>query len=176
MLLFMDLAYGNMFQVYTSDLTSLITWTCPRCKGHTKVTRLWATRVCAALLLLFVLIVSTFSLASNCPFLFALLMQGFEVIEIIVDVENCLQVCYLLFLCKQSSFVCTLCLIKNDFLLKNVQAFVGVSPDPRSIIVAFRGTQEHRYRKCSIMHSIIIHQRLVPYGYVFSHHPSIHVF
>nr|CAB3492166.1 unnamed protein product [Digitaria exilis] len=60
--------------VYTSDLTSLITWTCPRCKGHTK---------------------------------------GFEVIEIIVDVENCLQ------------------------------AFVGVSPDPRSIIVAFRGTQQH---------------------------------
>lgn len=28
-------------------------------------------------------------------FLFALLMQGFEVIEIVVDVENCLQVKYL---------------------------------------------------------------------------------
>ncbi|TKW02200.1 hypothetical protein SEVIR_8G230300v4 [Setaria viridis] len=60
--------------VYTSDLTSLFTWTCPRCKGHTK---------------------------------------GFEVIEVIVDVENCLQ------------------------------AFVGVAPDPRSIIIAFRGTQQH---------------------------------
>ncbi|AQK48686.1 Lipase [Zea mays] len=60
--------------VYTSDLTSLFSWTCPRCKGHTK---------------------------------------GFEVIEIIVDVENCLQ------------------------------AFVGVAPDPRSIIIAFRGTQQH---------------------------------
>ncbi|CAO2149992.1 unnamed protein product [Urochloa humidicola] len=60
--------------VYTSDLTSLFTWTCPRCKGHTK---------------------------------------GFEVIEVIVDVENCLQ------------------------------AFVGVAPDPHSIIIAFRGTQEH---------------------------------
>ncbi|XP_025828534.1 lipase-like [Panicum hallii] len=60
--------------VYTSDLTSLFTWTCPRCKGHTK---------------------------------------GFKVIEVIVDVENCLQ------------------------------AFVGVSPDPRSVIVAFRGTQQH---------------------------------
>ncbi|WVZ50055.1 hypothetical protein U9M48_001350 [Paspalum notatum var. saurae] len=60
--------------VYTSDLTSLITWTCPRCKGHTK---------------------------------------GFEIIEIIVDVESCLQ------------------------------AFVGVAPDPRSIIIAFRGTQQH---------------------------------
>ncbi|KAL6908086.1 hypothetical protein ACP4OV_002256 [Aristida adscensionis] len=62
--------------VYTSDLTSLFTWTCPRCKGHTK---------------------------------------GFEMIEIIVDVENCLQ------------------------------AFVGVAPDPHSIIIAFRGTQQHRY-------------------------------
>ncbi|XP_024310813.1 lipase isoform X3 [Brachypodium distachyon] len=60
--------------VYTSDLTSLLTWTCPRCEGHTK---------------------------------------GFEMIEIIVDVERCLQ------------------------------AFVGVAPDPRSIIIAFRGTQEH---------------------------------
>ncbi|VAH91979.1 unnamed protein product [Triticum turgidum subsp. durum] len=60
--------------VYTSDLTSLLTWTCPRCEGHTK---------------------------------------GFEMIEIIVDVEKCLQ------------------------------AFVGVAPDPRSIIIAFRGTQEH---------------------------------
>jgi len=60
--------------VYTSDLTSLFTWTCPRCKGHTK---------------------------------------GFKVIEVIVDVENCLQ------------------------------AFVGVAPDPQSVIVAFRGTQEH---------------------------------
>ncbi|KAK3120653.1 hypothetical protein QOZ80_9AG0691520 [Eleusine coracana subsp. coracana] len=60
--------------VYTSDLTSLFTWTCSRCKGHTK---------------------------------------GFEVIEIIVDVENCLQ------------------------------ALVGVAPDPRSVIIAFRGTQQH---------------------------------
>ncbi|KAM0913867.1 hypothetical protein ACQ4PT_011891 [Festuca glaucescens] len=60
--------------VYTSDLTSLLTWTCPRCQGHTK---------------------------------------GFKMIEIIVDVERCLQ------------------------------AFVGVAPDPRSIIIAFRGTQEH---------------------------------
>ncbi|KAF0896170.1 hypothetical protein E2562_019663 [Oryza meyeriana var. granulata] len=60
--------------VYTSDLTSLFTWTCPRCQGDTK---------------------------------------GFEMIVIIVDVENCLQ------------------------------AFVGVAPDPQSIIIAFRGTQEH---------------------------------
>ncbi|CAM0874088.1 unnamed protein product [Alopecurus aequalis] len=60
--------------VYTSDLTSLLTWTCARCEGHTK---------------------------------------GFEMIEIIVDVERCLQ------------------------------AFVGVALDPRSIIIAFRGTQEH---------------------------------
>ncbi|XP_044981220.1 lipase-like isoform X2 [Hordeum vulgare subsp. vulgare] len=60
--------------VYTSDLTSLLTWTCPRCEGHTK---------------------------------------GFEMIEIIVDIEKCLQ------------------------------AFVGVAPDPQSIIIAFRGTQEH---------------------------------
>ncbi|KAG8090270.1 hypothetical protein GUJ93_ZPchr0011g27208 [Zizania palustris] len=60
--------------VYTSDLTSLFMWTCPRCQGDTK---------------------------------------GFEMIEIIVDVENCLQ------------------------------AFVGVAPDPQSIIIAFRGTQEH---------------------------------
>jgi hypothetical protein len=60
--------------VYTSDLTSLFTWTCSRCKGHT---------------------------------------MGFEVIEIIVDVENCLQ------------------------------AFVGVAPDPQSVIIAFRGTQQH---------------------------------
>ncbi|KAB8116024.1 hypothetical protein EE612_056949 [Oryza sativa] len=60
--------------VYTSDLTSLFAWTCPRCQGGTK---------------------------------------GFEMIEIIVDVENCLQ------------------------------AFVGIAPDPQSIIIAFRGTQEH---------------------------------
>uniref|UniRef100_A0A0E0MHT3 Fungal lipase-type domain-containing protein n=1 Tax=Oryza punctata TaxID=4537 RepID=A0A0E0MHT3_ORYPU len=60
--------------VYTSDLTSLFAWTCPRCQGDTK---------------------------------------GFEMIEIIVDVENCLQ------------------------------AFVGIAPDPLSIIIAFRGTQEH---------------------------------
>ena len=32
-----DLACLNEFQVYTSDLTSLLTWTCPRCEGHTKV-------------------------------------------------------------------------------------------------------------------------------------------
>uniref|UniRef100_A0A453HVW4 Uncharacterized protein n=1 Tax=Aegilops tauschii subsp. strangulata TaxID=200361 RepID=A0A453HVW4_AEGTS len=38
--------------VYTSDLTSLLKWTCPRCEGHTK---------------------------------------GFQMIEIIVDVEKCLQ-------------------------------------------------------------------------------------
>lgn len=31
--------------------------------------------------------------------LLVLLMQGFEMIEIIVDVENCLQVHYLIFFC-----------------------------------------------------------------------------
>lgn len=34
---FIDLGYINVFQVYTSDLTSLFLWTCPRCKGYTKV-------------------------------------------------------------------------------------------------------------------------------------------
>lgn len=35
-------------------------------------------------------------------------------------------------------------------IYKNInfeQAFVGVAPDPRSIIIAFRGTQEHRYKE-----------------------------
>ncbi|CAL9133136.1 unnamed protein product [Musa acuminata var. zebrina] len=44
------------------------------------------------------------------------LTKGFEMIELIVDVQNCLQ------------------------------AFVGVSPDLNSIIIAFRGTQEHSIR------------------------------
>lgn len=60
--------------VYTSDLTSLITWTCSRCVDMT---------------------------------------EGFEVVEIIVDVQNCLQ------------------------------AYVGVAQDLNSVIVVFRGTQEH---------------------------------
>jgi hypothetical protein len=34
------------------------------------------------------------SLAPNCLFLLSLLTQGFEVIEVIVDVANCLQVSY----------------------------------------------------------------------------------
>ncbi|KAJ4776049.1 alpha/beta-Hydrolases superfamily protein [Rhynchospora pubera] len=41
------------------------------------------------------------------------LTEGFEVVEIIVDVQNCLQ------------------------------AYVGVSPDPNAIIIVFRGTQEN---------------------------------
>ncbi|GMJ02038.1 hypothetical protein like AT5G18640 [Hibiscus trionum] len=41
------------------------------------------------------------------------LTKGFEVIEIVVDIENCLQ------------------------------AFVGVAKDLNSIVIAFRGTQEH---------------------------------
>jgi predicted lipase len=41
------------------------------------------------------------------------MLQGFEVIEIIVDVEHCLQ------------------------------AYVGVAKDLNAIIIAFRGTQEH---------------------------------
>ncbi|KAM0962785.1 hypothetical protein ACFX2A_022343 [Malus domestica] len=41
------------------------------------------------------------------------LIKGFEMIEIIVDVQHCLQ------------------------------AFVGVAQDPNAIIIAFRGTQEH---------------------------------
>ncbi|KAM7279323.1 hypothetical protein ACFE04_006457 [Oxalis oulophora] len=60
--------------VYMSDLTQLITWTCPRCDGLTK---------------------------------------DFDVIEIIVDIQHCLQ------------------------------AFVGVAQDLNAIVIAFRGTQEH---------------------------------
>jgi hypothetical protein len=60
--------------VYISDLTALISWTCPRCNGVT---------------------------------------EGFDVIEIIVDVQHCLQ------------------------------AYVGVAQDLNAIVIAFRGTQEH---------------------------------
>ncbi|KAL5995994.1 hypothetical protein ACLOJK_026067 [Asimina triloba] len=63
-------------EVYMSDLTALITWTCERCGGK---------------------------------------IQEFEIIELIVDVQYCLQ------------------------------AFVGVAQDPNAIIIAFRGTQEHRH-------------------------------
>lgn len=58
--------------VYISDMTSLFTWTCTRCRGLT---------------------------------------EGFEVVQLIVDVESCLQ------------------------------SFVGVAKDPRAIIIAFRGTR-----------------------------------
>jgi hypothetical protein len=77
--------------VYTSDLTSLFTWTCPRCKDHTKVTRLRVDNVRSSSICTRC---SMCSLAPNCLFLLSLLTQGFEVIEVIVDVANCLQVSY----------------------------------------------------------------------------------
>ncbi|XP_008246204.1 PREDICTED: uncharacterized protein LOC103344382 [Prunus mume] len=42
------------------------------------------------------------------------LIKDFEMIELVVDIQHCLQ------------------------------AFVGVAQDPNAIIIAFRGTQEHR--------------------------------
>jgi hypothetical protein len=44
---FSDLVYINVFQVYTSDLTSLFLWTCPRCKGHTKVCASYVCESCS---------------------------------------------------------------------------------------------------------------------------------
>jgi hypothetical protein len=87
---------------------------------------------------------------------FALLMQGFEVIEIIVDVENCLQVPYLfsvysIFFGFHSLFNKK---IVFSCLLKIEQAFVGVAPDPQSVIIAFRGTQLHRYCEVYTKHSL----------------------
>ncbi|KAF7837865.1 lipase-like [Senna tora] len=69
--------------VYLSDLTELLTWTCSRCNGLTEVLRIILKW-----------------------------KQGFEVIELVVDVEHCLQ------------------------------GFVGIAKDPDAIIIAFRGTQE----------------------------------
>jgi hypothetical protein len=96
-----------------------------------------------------------FSFSSNL-LCFALLVQGFEVIEIIVDVENCLQVPYLfsvyaIFFCFHSLFYKKITFIR---LLKIEQAFVGVAPDPQSVIIAFRGTQQHRYCEITTKHSL----------------------
>ncbi|GKA62356.1 probable feruloyl esterase A isoform X1 [Tanacetum coccineum] len=81
--------------VYTADSTELFTWTCSRCDGLTKI-----------------------NIINRGPRKpredLAILSQGFEVIELIVDVQNCLQ------------------------------AFVEVADDLNAIVIAFRGTQETR--------------------------------
>ncbi|KAJ1414252.1 Fungal lipase-like domain [Sesbania bispinosa] len=57
------------------------------------------------------------------------LTKGFEIIELVVDVEHCLQ------------------------------AFVGVAEDPHAIIIAFRGTNERRYsHSCIAAYAIINHE------------------
>ncbi|RVW55699.1 Lipase [Vitis vinifera] len=75
--------------VYMSDLTELFTWTCSRCDDMTESND-WPTYHCSSML-----------------------KQGFEIIELVVDIQHCLQ------------------------------AFVGVAQDLNAVIIAFRGTQEH---------------------------------
>jgi hypothetical protein len=100
---FIDLGYINVFQVYTSDLTSLFLWTCLRCKGHTKVCSSSACGSC-----------STCSLVVDQLFFFCITGVGIWgwYIEIIVHVE---KVDYLWYfsnaLLLHSVFNANLCLI-----------------------------------------------------------------
>jgi hypothetical protein len=96
-----------------------------------------------------------FPFSSNLLF-FALLVQDFEVIEIVVDVENCFQVPYLfnvysMFFCFHSLFNKK---ITFNRLLKIGQAFVGVALDLQSVIIAFRGAHLHRYCEVYSKHSL----------------------
>ena len=73
---------GAFLQVYTADLTQLFTWTCERCGDLTEVYHHLKT-------------VYDFTKAFQIHIWFrkiCFVAQGFEVVELIVDVKNCLQV------------------------------------------------------------------------------------
>lgn len=66
--------------------------------------------------------------------------QGFEMMDIIVDVENCLQVSPKLHLLYLYFHVYSIA----DCIFMKKQAYVGFASDINAVIVVFRGTQENR--------------------------------
>lgn len=66
-------------------------------------------------------------------------------IELVVDIQHCLQVQFhssaWFYVLKLFSYLPLSYIVITHYFL---QAFVGVAQDPNAIIIAFRGTQEHR--------------------------------
>ena len=65
--------------------------------------------------------------------------QGFEMIEIVVNVENCLEVLPYFFL-----YIYLHVVQYTDHVSMNMQAYVGFASDINAVVVVFRGTQENR--------------------------------
>lgn len=86
--------------------------------------------------------------------------QGFEMIELIVDVQACLQVHIHSFIPQyltgeEHKPLVFINIYRSLTLRYILQAFVGVAKDLNAIVIAFRGTQESRLEFVVIFLSFI---------------------
>lgn len=65
-------------------------------------------------------------------------------IELVVDIQNCLQVHFVLRVMLLIIYFQCYVLCSDIYFDYHLQAFVGVAEDLNSIVIAFRGTQENR--------------------------------
>jgi hypothetical protein len=75
-------------QIYTADLTQLFTWTCARCGGLIKVSLRYPLISVLSSAIPVHVSLAVWGLMMKSYWM----TQGFEMIDIVVDVENCLEV------------------------------------------------------------------------------------